>query len=175
MVFDAHDKAFAFFGGACARGIYDSEALFAIGPRTMVECWKAGAAVMRRQTSTRNCATERSGKCSKRSAQALFPMSDRSITARQAIAKQSAERGIPCSVPASVSKTCLIRFDKNRYSVDAHAVGRPVEIRAYADRLECWQDGQIVGQHERVFGRDKTIFEGSVADRGGILRSHERF
>ena len=23
MVFDAHDKAFAFFGGACARGIYD--------------------------------------------------------------------------------------------------------------------------------------------------------
>lgn len=26
MVFDAHDKAFAFFGGACGRGIYDSEA-----------------------------------------------------------------------------------------------------------------------------------------------------
>ena len=24
MVFDAHDKAFAFFGGACARGIYDN-------------------------------------------------------------------------------------------------------------------------------------------------------
>jgi hypothetical protein len=22
MVFDAHDRAFAFFGGACARGIY---------------------------------------------------------------------------------------------------------------------------------------------------------
>ncbi len=36
MVFDAHDKAFAFFGGACARGIYDSETLFAIGSRTMV-------------------------------------------------------------------------------------------------------------------------------------------
>ena len=50
---------------------------------------------------------------------------------------------MPC--PASVSKTCLVRFDKNRYSVDARAVGRPVEIRAYADRLECWQDGQIVG------------------------------
>lgn len=62
-------------------------------------------------------------------------------------------------VPASVSKTCLVRFDKNRYSVDARAVGRPVEIRAYADRLECWQDGRIVGQHERAFGRDKTIFD----------------
>lgn len=24
MVFDAHDKALAFFGGACARGIYDN-------------------------------------------------------------------------------------------------------------------------------------------------------
>ena len=37
MVFDAHDKAFAFFGGACARGTYDSKTLSAIGPRTMVE------------------------------------------------------------------------------------------------------------------------------------------
>ena len=27
MVFDAHDRAFAFFGGACQRGIYDSEAI----------------------------------------------------------------------------------------------------------------------------------------------------
>jgi len=26
MVFDAHDKAFAFFGGACARGLCDSSA-----------------------------------------------------------------------------------------------------------------------------------------------------
>jgi len=24
MVFDAHDRAFAFFGDACARGIYDN-------------------------------------------------------------------------------------------------------------------------------------------------------
>jgi Mu transposase, C-terminal domain len=63
------------------------------------------------------------------------------------------------AVPASVSKICLVRFDNNRYSVDARAVGRPVEIRAYADRLECWQDGLIVGQHERAFGRGKTIFD----------------
>lgn len=34
------------------------------------------------------------------------------------------------AVPASVSKTCLVRFDKNLYAVDARAVGRPVEIRA---------------------------------------------
>ena len=63
------------------------------------------------------------------------------------------------AVPASVSRTCLVRFDRNRYSVDARAVGRPVEVRACADRLECWQDGQIVGNHPRAFGRDKTIFD----------------
>jgi len=40
------------------------------------------------------------------------------------------------ALPASVSKTCLVRFDKNRYSVDGRAVGRPVEIRAYAERVE---------------------------------------
>ncbi len=38
---------------------------------------------------------------------------------------------------------------------DARAVGRPVEIRAYADRLECWQDGKVVGQHERPSGATK--------------------
>ena len=27
------------------------------------------------------------------------------------------------AVPASVSKTCLVRFDSNRYSVDARVVG----------------------------------------------------
>src|SRR5687768_575735 len=38
------------------------------------------------------------------------------------------------AVPATVSKTCLVRFDNNKYSVSASAVGRPVEIRAYAAR-----------------------------------------
>ena len=37
MLFDAHWHAFRVFGGVPARGIYDSETLFAIGSRTMVE------------------------------------------------------------------------------------------------------------------------------------------
>ena len=45
----------------------------------------------------------------------------------------------------------------NRDSVDARAVGRPVEIRACADRLECWQDGQVVARHDRAFGRNNTV------------------
>src|SRR6056297_477953 len=84
------------------------------------------------------------------------------------------------AVPASVSKTCLVRFDNNRYSVEARAVGRPVEIRAYADRLECWQDGRIVGQHARAFGRGKTIYDPLhyipvLARKPGALRNGAPF
>ncbi len=84
------------------------------------------------------------------------------------------------AVPASVSKTCLVRFDNNRYSDDARAIGPPVEIRAYADRLECWQDGKITGQHERVFGRGKTIHDPLhqlpvLARKPGALRNGAPF
>jgi len=61
-------------------------------------------------------------------------------------------------MPASVSKTCLVRFDTNKYSVSARAVGRPVEIFAYADRIIIKQDGEIVGEHRRRFGRGQTIY-----------------
>ena len=84
------------------------------------------------------------------------------------------------AVPASVSKTCLVRFDKNRYSVEARAVGRPVEVRAYAERVEFWQDGKIVGEHPRVFGRDKAIYDPLhdipvLARKPGALRNGAPF
>ena len=60
---------------------------------------------------------------------------------------------------ASVSKTCLVRFDSNKYSVQSHAVGRPVDIHAYADRIVLKQDGGVVGEHARSFGRDQTIYD----------------
>ncbi len=59
---------------------------------------------------------------------------------------------------ASVSKTCLVRFDRNRYSVMAKAVGRPVDVYAYADRIVIKQDGAIVGEHVRHFGRDQAVY-----------------
>src|SRR3546814_11077176 len=52
------------------------------------------------------------------------------------------------AVPASVSKTCLVRLDNNRYSVAARAVRRPGEIRAYADRIELPQDGPSGRGHQ---------------------------
>lgn len=63
------------------------------------------------------------------------------------------------AVPAPVSKTCLMRFDDNRYSVTASAVGRPAEVRAYADRIELCQEGRIIGDHPRCFGRGQTIYD----------------
>ena len=84
------------------------------------------------------------------------------------------------AVPASVSKTCLVRFDNNKYSVMASAVGRPVEVRAYADRIEIRQDGQIVGQHPRSFGRGETIYDPwhyvpVLARKPGALRNGAPF
>jgi hypothetical protein len=63
------------------------------------------------------------------------------------------------AVPASVSKTCLVRFDNNKYSVAASAVGRPVEVHAYADRIVIRQDGRIVAEHPRSFARGDTVYD----------------
>ena len=84
------------------------------------------------------------------------------------------------AVPASVSKTCLVRFDNNKYSVAASAVGRPVEIHAYADRVVIRQDGRIVGEHPRAFGRGATVYDPwhyfpVLARKPGALRNGAPF
>ncbi len=63
------------------------------------------------------------------------------------------------ALPASVSKTCLVRFDNNKYSASASAVGRPVEIHAYADRIVIRQDGRIVAEHARFYERGETVYD----------------
>jgi transposase len=63
------------------------------------------------------------------------------------------------STQASVSKTCLVRFDNNKYSVMAKAVGRPVDVYAYADRIVIRQGGEVVGEHARSFGRDRIEYD----------------
>ncbi len=63
------------------------------------------------------------------------------------------------AVTAPVSKTCLVSFDRNKYSVSCQAVGRPVEVQAYADRVVIRRDGAIVGEHARSFGRDRTVYD----------------
>jgi hypothetical protein len=84
------------------------------------------------------------------------------------------------ATPAAVSKTCLVRFDNNKYSVVAKAVGRPVDVHAYADRIVIRQDGEIVAEHPHRFGRDQTIYDPwhyvpVLARKPGALRNGAPF
>ena len=84
------------------------------------------------------------------------------------------------ALQASVSKTCLVRFDNNKYSVSASAVGRPVDIHAYADRIVVRQDGRTVAEHRRCYGRGKTIYDPwhyvpVLARKPGALRNGAPF
>jgi len=224
MVFDAHDKAFAFFGGACARGIYDNmktavDTIFvgkerAYNRRFLQMCghylvepvactpasgWEKGqvenqVGVIRRRFFVPRPKFKSYGELNAWLADRCLAWAKaqrhpemRGKTIAEVFEEERASL-IPYigpfdgfhAVPVSVSKTCLVRFDKNRYSVEARAVGRPVEIRAYAERLECWQDGRIVARHERAFGRDKTLFDPLhyipvLARKPGALRNGAPF
>ncbi len=79
-----------------------------------------------------------------------------------------------------MSKTCLVRFDSNKYSVEARAVGRPVEVQAYADHIVIRQDGAVVGEHRRRFGREETAYNPwhyapVLAKKPGALRNGAPF
>jgi transposase len=58
-----------------------------------------------------------------------------------------------------VSTTSLVAFDRNHYSVDAARAKRTAQVRAYADRVVIASGGEVVGEHRRQFGRDKTIYD----------------
>ncbi|MYG64819.1 MAG: IS21 family transposase [Synechococcus sp. SB0675_bin_7] len=63
------------------------------------------------------------------------------------------------SLGRSVSKTCLVHFDGNRYSVEARASEQAAEVFAYADRVDIRLDGELVGSHPRSFARGRTVYD----------------
>lgn len=224
MVFDAHDRAFAFFRGACTRGIYDNmktavDAIFvgrerAYNRRFLQMCshylvepaactpasgWEKGQVENQVGLVRERFFTPRLRVKSYEELNAL--LLDRCVAhARANRHPEQRERTVwevfeaerPSLVPytgrfdgfhavqAAVSKTCLVRFDNNKYSVMAAAVGRPVEIRAYAERIEIRQDGRVVGEHPRHFGRDQTVYDPwhyvpVLARKPGALRNGAPF
>jgi transposase len=224
MVFDAHDRAFAFFRGACTRGIYDNmktavDAIFvgrerAYNRRFLQMCshylvepaactpasgWEKGQVENQVGLVRERFFTPRLRVRSYEELNAL--LLDRCVAhARANRHPEQRERTVwevfeaerPSLVPytgrfdgfhavqAAVSKTCLVRFDNNKYSVMAAAVGRPVEIRAYAERIEIRQDGRVVGDHPRHFGRDQTVYDPwhyvpVLARKPGALRNGAPF
>jgi transposase len=224
MVFDAHDRAFAFFKGACRRGIYDNmktavETIFvgkerAYNRRFVQMCghylvdpvactpasgWEKGqvenqVGVVRERFFTPRLRVksydELNGwlldQCVAYAKAHPHPESkERTVwqvfeEERPSLVPYGTRFDSFHAVPASVSKTCLVRFDNNKYSVQASAVGRPVEVRAYAERIELRQDGRIVGEHSRSFGRDKAVFDPwhyvpVLARKPGALRNGAPF
>jgi transposase len=224
MVFDAHDRAFAFFRGACTRGIYDNmktavDAIFVGKERAYnrrfqqmcshylvdpVACTPASGWEKGQVENQVGTIRERlfSPRLRVRSMEELNDWLVDQCVARAKVQPHpeiggktvwevfEAERAslVPYrgrfdgfhAVTASVSKTCLVRFDNNKYSVQASAVGRPVEVRAYADRIELRQDGRIVGEHERAFGRGGTVYNPwhyvpVLARKPGALRNGAPF
>jgi hypothetical protein len=73
-----------------------------------------------------------------------------------------------------------VRFDNNKYSVSASAVGRPVDLHAYADRIVIRQEGCTVAEHRRCYGRGETIYDPwhyvpVLARKPGALRNGAPF
>lgn len=224
MVFDAHARAAAFYGGLCERGIYDNmktavDAVFVGKERRFnrrfaqmcshylvepVACtpasgWEKGQVenqvgtlrhrlfIPRLRAATLEEVNERLRHAVEAWARTAphpeFP--DRTVWAvfeaeRPAlVAVANAFDGFH-EITASASKTCLIRFERNRYSVAAAAAGKPVQVRAYADRLVAWCDGTVVAEHRRAFGHGHTIYDPLhylpvLARKPGALRNGAPF
>jgi transposase len=224
MVFDAHGRAFAFFGGVPTRGVYDNmktavDTVFTGKERVfnrrflimtdhyMVEptaCtpasgWEKGQVEHQVQTirgrffqpRLRFASLEElngwlEAEC--RRWADLHPHPDHSgITVAQAL---TAEKPFlqPVLGPFdgfhetehAVSGTCLITFDRNKYSVMATAARRTVQVRAYADRIVVRCGEEVVAEHARCFGRGRTIYDPwhylpVLAKKPGALRNGAPF
>ena len=57
-----------------------------------------------------------------------------------------------------VSSTSLATVDRNRYSVPVSAAGRAIQAKVYACRVVFVAGAEVLAEHERVFGRDRTVF-----------------
>jgi transposase len=62
-------------------------------------------------------------------------------------------------LPARVSSTSLVHFERNRYSVPTRFANHVVSLRSYALRIEVVADGERVATHERSFEREQTIYD----------------
>jgi transposase len=224
MVFDAHERAFAFFKGACTRGIYDNmktavDTIFVDKDRqynrrflqmcshhlvdpvacTPASGWEKGqvenqVGLVRERFFTPRlrvktydelnaCLTDKCVAYAK-----THPHPERPDQTVWEVFEEERPNLVPYrgrfdgfhALPASVSKTCLVRFDNNKYSVNASAVGRPVDIHAYADRIIVRQDGRVVAEHARHHGRGETIYDPwhyvpVLARKPGALRNGAPF
>lgn len=62
-----------------------------------------------------------------------------------------------------VSPTCLVNFERCRYSVPAAFANRRISLRVYAHRLVFVAEGQVIAEHTRIINRKhspcQTIYD----------------
>jgi hypothetical protein len=63
-----------------------------------------------------------------------------------------------------VTPTCLVHFERNRYSVPASFANRPVSLRIYPERIVVVAEGQILCEHARVIERSHHLPGRTVYD-----------
>ena len=71
-----------------------------------------------------------------------------------------------------VSPTCLISFDRNRYSVPTSFANRPVSLRIYPERLVVAAEGQILCEHGRLIQRSHDVPPQTIYDWFAFVRQH---
>ena len=83
-----------------------------------------------------------------------------------------------------VTPTCLVHFERNRYSVPATYVHRPVSVRIYAERIVVATEGHVIAEHVRTFDRlhtgGRTVYDwrhylSVVQRKPGALRNGAPF
>lgn len=224
MIFDAHVRAFAYFGGVTKRGIYDNlktavdKILFGkdrkfnrrfaqlcshylIEPTacTPAAGWEKGRVERQvgdlrgvlfkprpRAKSLKELNDWLASRCLELAQQRTHP--EQTTRTVWEVYQDERRSLLPLPKPFDgyaehelrVSSTSLIRFDRNRYSVACKAVGQIVSLRAYADRIRVLYQGELVAEHAREFGRDKTIFDPwhyvpALARKPGALRNGAPF
>lgn len=202
MVFDAHNRAFAFFGGVPERMVYDNpktivQAIFSGKERQFnrrflalanhylfepVACtpasgWEKGQVENQVGNVREWLFTPRPAfadfaalnawleqRC-RELAGRLHP-TQKELTIAQVFAEEQPRlRAIAAPFdgyfeqPCRVSSTCLVAYDRNRYSVPAELAGQRVSLRAWADRIGVVAEDRLVAEHARCFGRERLILD----------------
>jgi len=57
----------------------------------------------------------------------------------------------------SISKTCLVEFETNKYSVPSPWTQKPAEIVAYPEKIEIWTQGNRIATHKRCFNKRQIV------------------
>ena len=58
-----------------------------------------------------------------------------------------------------VSSTCLVSFDRNRYSAPCELAGQMVSVRIYPERIDFAAHDTVVASHSRYFDRNQTRYD----------------